>query len=140
MRLSFNREGRARRKEYWSFVLFSLVFMIGGLLVSAVVAGLASYSEYGSDYGYGHSPIVSGLLALVAIELVLFFVPANISVPIRRLHDIGLTGWFILLALVPYVGGLILFIMSLIPSERRVNQHGPYPKPLDSLEAASVRR
>lgn len=83
--------------------------------------------------------MASGLLALAMIVLVLWFVPAHITVTIRRLHDIGLTGWFIFLALIPYLGGLALLVMSLIPSERRVNKHGPYPKPLDSLEAASAR-
>lgn len=45
MRLSFSGEGRARRKEYWSFILFSLLFIFGGLLIAAVVGGLLSYSE-----------------------------------------------------------------------------------------------
>jgi uncharacterized membrane protein YhaH (DUF805 family) len=55
------------------------------------------------------------------------FLPASLTVLIRRLHDIGWSGWLVLLQFVP-LGGLILFICTLLPSERGVNKHGPYPK------------
>ncbi len=133
MAKSFSGEGRARRKEYWSFQLFLVIFLVGGFLVFAAIASASGYSNYmsgydGYEYGSGPAEMIAGLLFLLMLVV---FTPAGITVTIRRLHDIGLTGWFIFLWLIPYLGSLILFIMSLIGSERRVNKHGPYPKPLD---------
>ncbi len=125
---SFNGEGRARRKEYWSFVLFELIFLVAAMVAVAIASG-GGYS-YDYNYDYSASP-AAGIAALICIIAVVVFIPAGITVTIRRLHDIGLTGWFIFISLIPYLGSLILLIMSLIPSERRVNKHGPYPKPLD---------
>ena len=45
----------------------------------------------------------------------------------RRQHDIGLSGWFYLLILIPYVGGLIIFVFTLIPSQKHDNKWGPVP-------------
>lgn len=130
MAKSFNGEGRARRKEYWSFVLFQLIFLMGAFFVFALIAGVGAYDYDGNSYDYDNNP-ASALGGLFIVIAVIIFIPAGITVTIRRLHDIGLTGWFFLLSLIPYLGSFILLIMSLIPSERRVNKHGPYPKPLD---------
>lgn len=127
---SFNGEGRARRKEYWSFVLFQLIILMGAFFAFAFIAGAGAYDYDGGSYDYGSNP-ASAIFGLFIIVAVIIFIPAGITVTIRRLHDIGLTGWFIFLSLIPYLGSFILLIMSLIPSERRVNKHGPYPKPLD---------
>ncbi|ANP45555.1 DUF805 domain-containing protein [Candidatus Viadribacter manganicus] len=129
MAKSFSGEGRARRKEYWSFVLFQLIIVMGAIFAFAMIAGVNGYDYDGASYDA--SNLSSGMLALGMIIAVVVFIPAGITVTIRRLHDIGLTGWFIFLSLIPYLGSFILLIMSLIPSERRVNKHGPYPKPLD---------
>jgi uncharacterized membrane protein YhaH (DUF805 family) len=138
MRKSFDGEGRARRKEYWSFVLFSLLFMIGGVLVVSAFGAAVSYSA-GYDVTY-EAAYPFSILAPIALAILLFvFVPAHITVTIRRLHDIGMTGWWILILLLPYLGSLIILICTLIPSERRVNKHGLYPKPVGPLEAAAVR-
>lgn len=130
MAKSFNGEGRARRKEYWSFVLFELIFFAAGFFALAIIAGATSGDYDPAYYDYASPAAAIGVLALCV--LVLIFIPAGITVTIRRLHDIGLTGWFIFISLIPYLGSLILLIMSLIPSERRVNKHGPYPKPLNA--------
>lgn len=124
MSKSFDGEGRARRKEYWSFVLFELLAFLLAFVIFAVVSGPTSYN---SDYSYNPA---SGIGVAVIILMVLVFIPAGITVTVRRLHDIGLTGWLIFISLIPYLGSFVLLIMSLIPSERRVNKHGLYPKPL----------
>lgn len=138
MRLSFNGEGRARRKEYWSFVLFNvlifmgLYFMLLFTVGASMTASYNSYSSYGG-YGYDVNPVGALFATGWGIAIVIFalvFLPASITVLIRRLHDIGLTGWWILAGFVPFLGGLFLFICTLIPSERRVNKHGLYPKPV----------
>ncbi len=127
MRLYVEGNGRARRKEYWSFVLWELIFLIPPLIIAFMIAGASGGSSYGGyDYD-GVSATSAGLLGVVMIGSLVFVIP-GITVTIRRLHDVGLSGWLVLLGLVPYVGGLFLFIVSLIPSQARDNEHGPIPK------------
>jgi uncharacterized membrane protein YhaH (DUF805 family) len=79
-----------------------------------------------------------GVIVILVILVALALLPPALTVTIRRLHDIGLSGFFVLLHLVPYIGSLALFVMSLIPSQKYPNRYGPYYK--DVLEGrASVR-
>ncbi|MCV3239168.1 DUF805 domain-containing protein [Mesorhizobium sp. ZC-5] len=113
-----NFQGRARRKEYWGYYLFWLiacvVVIIVGLLIDDRLHNLTP----------NKTPVVSlvagGLFALAT------FLP-SLAVVIRRQHDIGLSGWFYLLILIPYIGGLIIFVFSLIPSQKHENKWGPIP-------------
>ena len=109
--------GRARRKEYWGYFLFWLV-----ALFAVIAAGLAiDAAMMNLDSG---APSVT-------IRLTGFFVLATlvpgIAMTVRRQHDIGLSGWFFLLIFVPYVGNLIIFVFSLIPSQKHDNRWGPVP-------------
>jgi uncharacterized membrane protein YhaH (DUF805 family) len=108
----FNFNGRARRKEYWFFVLFNVIFAIVAAVIDNVL-GIAS-----EELGYG--PIY-GLYALATL------IP-GIAVSIRRLHDIGKSGWYFLLALIPCVGGIILLVFDLTPGDPYDNEYGPDPK------------
>lgn len=118
--------GRARRKEYWSFVLWETVILAPLFLASTLfmAAGETSYDQ--TMIGAG------GLLLLAAGIITLAFILPAIAVTIRRLHDIGLSGWLLLVGLIPYVGGIFIFIVSLIPSQARQNEHGLIPKPPSS--------
>ncbi len=122
MRMSFNGAGRARRMEYWSFILFSFLMMIGGFLVLVGISAIGQ-ARAGEAFNESFSMVVTPLILLA----LLVFVPAGYSVLARRLHDIGWSGWLVLLQFVP-LGGLVLFVCTLIPSERGANSHGPYPK------------
>ncbi len=113
--------GRARRKEYWSFVLFFVLLQI--------VAGVLDMSLF--MQGDFYLPIFTALVALP------FILPA-ISVSIRRLHDVGMTGWLVLIGIIPYIGGLFMLIIGLIPSQLQTNQYGPYPKPLPPAAPGAV--
>ena len=99
--------GRATRSEYWWFVLF-----LYATIMCAVLLGVAT----GID-----KPI----LALIGIFVVLSFSPI-VALRVRRLHDIGKSGWWIFLGLVPYIGGFILFIFSVMGSDGE-NEYGPDP-------------
>ena len=112
-----NFRDRARRKEYWGFYLFYLV----GLAV-LVVAGLAADAATGNLDDEG--PYVS--FTLVGLYMLAMLVP-GIAMAVRRQHDIGLSGWFYLLIFVPYIGGMILFVFALIPSQKHENKWGPVP-------------
>ena len=103
--------GRARRSEYWFFALFTvLVSIVAGVLDS--VLGLRSES-------YGTGPI-QGILQLA------LFVPA-LAVGARRLHDTGRTGWWQLVALIPFIG-LIILIVFFSQDGQPENRYGPDPK------------
>ena len=98
--------GRARRKEYWMFVLFYIIFGI----ILGIIEGII-----------GISGILTGLYCLALL------IP-SIAVSVRRLHDIGRTGWWVLICLVPIVGSIVLLIFMLLDSQPGDNQYGPFPK------------
>jgi uncharacterized membrane protein YhaH (DUF805 family) len=97
--------GRASRPEYWWFIL--------AYAIIAVVAGL--------------------LHRFVYIVVVLVFVLPLLAVGARRLHDIGKSGWFLLLSLIPVVGGLVLLYFMVQPSQPEINAYGPPPTGLPAL-------
>ncbi|MFC1893797.1 DUF805 domain-containing protein [Chloroflexota bacterium] len=100
--------GRARRKEYWYFALFSLII--------SFVLGLIEGFATGNDY--------SVLTSLYGLAVLL----PSIGVSIRRLHDTGRSGWWVLIGFIPLIGGIILLIYFLSDSQRETNQYGPSPK------------
>ncbi len=113
--------GRARRKEYWYFVLFHLLILAGPLVLFFVFAGIEEQSAY------DEMSLLTGIAAIVLVLIYLFFLLPGLAALIRRFHDVGLSGWLVLLGIIPYVGGFITFIITLLPSEARPNKHGPIP-------------
>lgn len=97
--------GRASRSEYWWFQLGVFLVMLVAALLLAYVPGLP-----GADL----------LLSLVILALIL----PCLSVLVRRLHDAGFSGWWVLLSFVLYVGGIVLFIFTLLPSVAQANRYG----------------
>jgi uncharacterized membrane protein YhaH (DUF805 family) len=108
--------GRSRRKEYWMFVLFQILVLVPVALIGAMLGGL---DEDGSG------SLLS--MGLVGIILLAFLIP-SIAVQVRRFHDQDKSGWFILLGLIPYIGGIILFVFMCIEGTRGPNRFGPDPK------------
>ncbi|MFC5468225.1 DUF805 domain-containing protein [Cohnella suwonensis] len=98
-------QGRARRKEYWMFVLVNVIISIVLGIVEAIV---------------GVDSLLSGLYSLAII------VP-SLAVGARRLHDIGKSGWWQLIGLIPIIGLIILLIFYCTDSVGD-NQYGPNPK------------
>lgn len=98
--------GRARRAEYWWWVL---AFGLGYFVILILFFALK---------GFGVVLLLLYLLALV--------VP-NLAVGVRRMHDIGKSGWFLLLGFIPIVGGIIVLVLALQDSQPD-NQYGPSPK------------
>lgn len=105
-------EGRARRREYWFFVLFYLLISIA---LSAVDMMLGTWNE---EYGIG---TLSGLFWLAVL------VP-SIAVGVRRLHDTGRSGWWLLIGFIPLIGAIVLIVFFLFDSQPGTNAYGPNPK------------
>ncbi len=96
--------GRARRKEYWMFILFYLIIYIGLMVIDGVL----------------------GTLVLSTIFSLALLIP-SISVAARRLHDTGRSGWWQLIAIIPLIGAIIL-IVFLAQDSHDENQYGLNPK------------
>jgi len=105
-------EGRARRKEYWLFLLFNII-------VEAVlsVVDLAT--------GTFNPRVGTGLLGGVYYLLVL--VP-SLAVAVRRLHDTNRVGWWLFVSLIPLVGAIILLFFLAQDGDAGANRYGPDPK------------
>ena len=104
--------GRARRMEYWMFVLFNVLISMALLIIDNVI-GLAF-----EDIGYG---------PLYLIYCLAIVIP-SIAVAVRRLHDSGKSGWWILVTLIPLIGGIWMLVLLLLDSDPGDNEYGPNPK------------
>ncbi|MGZ5576915.1 MAG: DUF805 domain-containing protein [Methylobacter sp.] len=104
--------GRARRKEYWYFLLISTVISIVLVLIDSITGTLSEEAGIG---------LLSGIYSLAVL------IP-GISVAIRRLHDTDRSGWWFLIALIPIIGGIVLLIFMVLDSAPGDNQYGPNPK------------
>ncbi|WP_306324761.1 DUF805 domain-containing protein [Streptomyces venezuelae] len=97
--------GRARRKEFWMFELINVIISI----VITVVALSLDFQLLSTIYS----------LAI--------FLP-SLAVTVRRLHDTGRSGWWVLIGLVPLVGFIVLLVFACTEGDQHENAHGPNPK------------
>jgi uncharacterized membrane protein YhaH (DUF805 family) len=104
--------GRARRKEYWWFTVFNIIVALSLALLDGMIG------TFSVEAGLG---LFSGLYILVVI------IP-RLAVAVRRLHDTGRTGWWTLIGLIPLLGGVVLFIFTVLDSEPEANAYGVPPK------------
>ncbi|RUU33009.1 DUF805 domain-containing protein [Mesorhizobium sp. M6A.T.Ce.TU.002.03.1.1] len=112
----FNFAGRARRKEYWGYFLFWTIAL-------TVVVGIGLFI----DDAMGNIDDLPAVTVGLCGAFVLATIPPWIGLNVRRLHDIGLTGWLFLAVLIPTIGWLIILVFALIPTQARENQWGPVP-------------
>lgn len=101
--------GRVRRKEFWLFALVFILFGVIALTIDTVF--FDTYSGWGPSF---------------TIFILIFYIP-YLAISVRRLHDTGKSGWWILLGAVP-LGGLFLLAFFLDDSEPGTNKYGPNPK------------
>jgi uncharacterized membrane protein YhaH (DUF805 family) len=107
--------GRARRNEYWMYVLFNILLTIVGYAIIGI--GVAAESMIIGVIGY---------IVLLIIGLGLLI--PSLAVAVRRLHDTNKSGWMLLLGLVPFVGFIILLIILATEGTKGPNNYGPDPK------------
>jgi uncharacterized membrane protein YhaH (DUF805 family) len=102
--------GRARRAEYWYFVLF-------GFLGSAI-AGILDAALFGMTAP--DVTLLGGIFSLVTLL-------PGLSVMVRRLHDTGRSGWWFWIILIPLIGLLVLLWFLITPGDEGTNDYGPDP-------------
>jgi uncharacterized membrane protein YhaH (DUF805 family) len=98
--------GRARRKEYWMFFLFNLIIAFSLGFVEVFLG----------------SPGVIGMLYSLAVLI------PGIAVSVRRLHDTGRSGWWLLIALIPLIGAIVLLVFMVQEGKDEQNDFGENPK------------
>ena len=121
-----NFQGRARRKEYWSFVLFSFLGFMVLYMLGMTFLGIGSGGFEGDTLG----PMgILGIIFMILLGLLwLAMILPSIAISVRRLHDLNQSGWMYLLSLIPYVGGLVLFVFMVLDSKPGRNIYGVSPK------------
>jgi uncharacterized membrane protein YhaH (DUF805 family) len=105
-------EGRARRKEFWYFVLFYVLALIVLLIVDEITGTM------NEEAGIG---LLSGIFILATL------IP-YLAVTVRRLHDTDRSGWWVLINLLPVIGGIVLLVFAVLDSQPGGNRFGPNPK------------
>ena len=108
---SFNFGGRARRKEYWMYMLFTIIAVI----VLSVIGGVV----------FGDNPALAGSLSGIYMLASLF---PSLAVSVRRMHDTSRSGWWLLINFVPLIGGIWFFVLTVLDSKPETNDWGASPK------------
>ncbi|NIJ50889.1 DUF805 domain-containing protein [Dyadobacter arcticus] len=109
--------GRARRQEYWMFVLFNLIFAVAAIFLDNMFGITMDGIGYGPIYG----------LYILAV-----FIP-GLAVAVRRLHDINKSGFMMFLALIPILGAIWLIVLMAQEGNVGPNQYGADPKTVASI-------
>jgi len=120
--------GRARRREYWGFLL--LLTIIATALTIWLFAALGGQPAAGTPEAFEAMVSAGGpaMWALSALSVFyLFTIIPSLAVSVRRLHDSDKSGWWLLLSFVP-AGALVLFIFYLLDGTPGSNRHGADPK------------
>lgn len=103
-----NFSGRARRKEYWYFVLVQMGLVIIAMILDTII--------FNSEIGLFYIVVALGL-----------FLP-GLAVTIRRLHDTSRSGWWFLISILPLIGSIILLVFLASDTKLETNQWGPPAK------------
>ncbi|MBK7910165.1 DUF805 domain-containing protein [Candidatus Pollutiaquabacter sp.] len=104
--------GRARRKEYWMFALFNVLFTVAALILDKFM-----------DIGFNGS-YIGWIYILYSLAI---FIP-SLAVTVRRLHDVGKSGWMYLIILIPIIGAIWLLVLMATDGQPGTNSWGPNPK------------
>ncbi len=116
-----NFTGRARRSEYWYFVLTNFLIQLPFLILAFVFFAVEKF-----EFGF----IFYGLLMLYALALII----PSLAVAVRRLHDVGKSGWFYFVAFIPLVGAIWLLVLFFTEGDKGNNQYGSDPKQIDDIQ------
>ncbi len=103
--------GRARRAEYWNFLLFNMIACITLMLLAAVT---------------------NAFFIALGVYYLGVFIP-SLAVSVRRMHDLGKSGWYLLVSLIPLVGGIWYLVLVCTEGEQGANEYGPDPKAVEVL-------
>jgi uncharacterized membrane protein YhaH (DUF805 family) len=104
--------GRARRREYWFFVLIYTLISVVLMLLDGIL---------GTSHKFGDTGLLGALFGLALLL-------PSIAVSVRRLHDTDRSAWWLLIALIPLLGVIVLLVFCAMDSQPGDNRFGPNPK------------
>ena len=131
-----NFSGRSRRSEYWlaavaNYLLVLITSIIFGAMIISEFEEMVRLLDYKSAFNIPIKFSDFGSLGIYAVIMIIYaviiFIPA-LSLQVRRLHDTGKSGWFLLISFVPMIGGILLFVFMVLDSTPGANKYGPNPK------------
>ena len=108
--------GRARRKEYWMWTLYYTIVLLFAMVLDNVL-GL-NFELFGQDLGYGWLYVTIGITHLIP----------GLGIVVRRLHDVGKSGWFYLIILIPLIGFIWIIVLFCTEGVKEDNKWGSNPK------------
>ena len=111
MRNYANFNGRAGRPEYWWFTLANLIISVCFLVLSFLLLWMTGDTRY---------TLIFVPMIIYSIAIIL----PSFAVTVRRLHDIDKSAWWLLLGLIPYIGGIILLILTALKTHPHPNKYG----------------
>ena len=114
--------GRARRREYWMFTLVSFIISV----VLTILDGMLGLENNVGVFNFGLLSDLYGLAVLLP----------TLAVGVRRLHDTGRSGWWLLLGIIPVIGWIVLIVFFATDGQRQPNAYGPDPKAIPGETAA----
>lgn len=109
-------KGRARRKEYWMWTLYYTLILLFAMVLDNVL-GL-NFELLGQDLGYGWLYVTIGITHLIP----------GLGIVVRRLHDVGKSGWFYLIILIPLIGFIWILVLFCTDGVKEDNKWGSNPK------------
>ena len=126
----FQFSGRAPRREFWYFVLFTIIlsFLFATLgqmlgLFHMIPMNIPNVSDTGEMTNTVQNIPLN--LAQMGFGLATFI--PSLAISVRRLHDIGKSGWWYLIVVIPFLGALVLLAFFVMGSEQDENQYGEFP-------------
>lgn len=111
--------GRARRTEFWMFVLVNVAISIVLGIVDTATGTANAYAMGGMA---SYSPGILGSIYALAVLI------PSIAVTVRRLHDTDRSGWWFFIQLIPVVGSIVMLVFTCLEGTRGPNRFGPDPK------------
>jgi uncharacterized membrane protein YhaH (DUF805 family) len=112
--------GRARRKEFWMYSLFCFIFAIVAMILDNILGTTFKYiaGDIQVNIPYGYIYLIYALATIIP----------GLAVTIRRLHDLGKSGWMFLIILIPIAGPIWLLVLECTDGTPGENEYGPNPK------------
>jgi uncharacterized membrane protein YhaH (DUF805 family) len=130
---AFDFRSRSTRPEFWYFVLFYFIFAIVAMLIDKVLG-----TTFKMDLGLGAGEQDLGYGYIYPIYWLAMFIP-GLSAGVRRLHDVGKSGWMYLVILIPLAGAIWLIVLWAKESQPGDNKWGPNPNNVPLVDGDLLR-
>ena len=114
----FDFKGRAERIDFWYFFLLNTIIGVILLFIMIMIIRNSNIDVFNGTAEFIFSALIVYLIMTILI----------LAVSVRRLHDIGLSGWVFLIYFIPSIGQIVLLVLSLIDGDPGDNKYGPNPK------------